>query len=190
MNSKITEHIKSSQMAETLRKSMLKVMRGKDLTEYRSLVRNVSMQLNVDILDCAAVLAYMHQEGQQDQKQNKQPSPAKNKPSQPAFAEQHGAQIRMIRYRMEVGRKHKVSVQEIKKILVDETGVEDRLIGFIDIHSDYTLVSLPEGMPSDIFYHLKSWKLNQQSLGFKRVGKRGNSKGAISNQHGRRRASS
>jgi DbpA-like RNA binding protein len=189
MNRKSTEQIKSTPLMEALRKSMLEVMQEKDLSDYRSLVRNVSIQLNVDVMDFAAVLLYLHQECQQQQR-NPQTTTTHHKTAQQVIAEQHGAQIRMVRYRMEVGRKHKISIQEIKQILVDESGVEDRLIGFIDMRSEYTLVSLPEGMPSDIFYHLKTLKLNQQSLGFKRVGKRSNSKGVKAKQRSRRRVSS
>ena len=185
MNSKRTEQIKSAQAVETLRKRMQKELEEKNLAEYRSLVKNLSMQLKVDMLDCAAVLACLHQSGLE----NKQPF-ARNKSSNPAVSGQAGAGIRMVRYRIEVGRKHKVSVKDIKKILIDESGVEDRMIGFIDIHRDYTLINLPEGMPTDIFYHMKSLKLNQQSLGFKRIRTKGNSKGAKPNQRGRRRASS
>ncbi len=78
--------------------------------------------------------------------------------------------IKMVRYRLEVGRKHDVSIEDIKNILINESGVERTKIGYMDIRNHYTLIDLPNGMPTDIFHHLQSVEIKQQMLQIKRVG--------------------
>jgi hypothetical protein len=79
-------------------------------------------------------------------------------------------EMKMVRYRLDVGRKHHVSVDEIKKILIEESGVEKSRVGKIELHIDYCIVSLPSGMPTDIFFHLKTVLINQQELKISRLG--------------------
>ncbi len=86
------------------------------------------------------------------------------KPSEPK-----PEKLKMVRYRLEVGRKHDVSIEDIKNILINESGVERAKIGYMDIRNHYTLIDLPNGMPTDIFQHLQSVELNQQLLQIKRV---------------------
>lgn len=86
------------------------------------------------------------------------------KPSEPK-----PEKLKMVRYRLEVGRKHDVSIEEIKNVLINESGVERTKIGYMDIRNHYTLIDLPNGMPTDIFQHLQSVELKQQMLQIKRV---------------------
>ena len=91
------------------------------------------------------------------------------------------AGIKMVRYRLDVGFKHQVSVEELKKILIEESGVDKNNINIINIQGDYTLVEMPDEMPQDIFLHLKSVEIKQHKLDIKRVKarnkKRGNNRG-------------
>jgi len=75
----------------------------------------------------------------------------------------------MVRYRLEVGRKHQVTLEALVKLLVDESGVEKTNINNVSIHGLYTILELPDGMPPDIFAHLKSVEINQQKLHIKRL---------------------
>ena len=58
-------------------------------------------------------------------------------------------------YRIEVGRRDGVAPREIVGAIANESGIEGRFIGRIDIEDDYSLVDLPEGMPREIFQHLR-----------------------------------
>ena len=76
--------------------------------------------------------------------------------------------IKMVRYRLAVGCKHQVTAEELKKILIEESGVDKNNIN-INIQGDYTLVELPDEMPQDIFLHLKSVEIKQHKLDIRRV---------------------
>lgn len=77
--------------------------------------------------------------------------------------------IKMLRYRLNVGSKHQINAEELKKVLIEESGVDKNNINIITIQSDYTIVELPDEMPQDIFLHLKSVEIKQHKLDIKRV---------------------
>ncbi len=84
--------------------------------------------------------------------------------------------IKMVRYRLDVGCKHQITLEELKKVLIDESGVDKNCIN-INIQGDYTLVELPDEMPQDIFMHLKSVEIKQHKLDIKRVKARNKKRG-------------
>ncbi|MDR3385741.1 MAG: DEAD/DEAH box helicase [Rudaea sp.] len=66
-------------------------------------------------------------------------------------------------YRIEVGKTHGVQPGNIVGAIANEAGIDSKHIGKIDIRDDHSLIDLPEGMPSEIFQHLKKvWVSNQQ----------------------------
>lgn len=91
--------------------------------------------------------------------------------------------IKMVRYRLDVGCKHQVTSEELKRVLIEESGVDKNNINNINIQRDYTLVELPDEMPQDIFLHLKSVEIKQHKLDIRRVKARNKKRG---NNHGRR----
>lgn len=95
--------------------------------------------------------------------------------------------IKMVRYRLDVGSKHQVTSEELKKILIEESGVDKNNIKYINIQGDYTLVELPDEMPQDIFMHLKSVEIKQRKLDIKRVKSR-NKRRSNHVRRGRKRA--
>jgi hypothetical protein len=95
--------------------------------------------------------------------------------------------IKMVRYRLDVGSKHQVTSEELKKILIEESGVDKNNIKTINIQGDFTLVELPDEMPQDIFMHLKSVEIKQRKLDIKRVKSR-NKRRSNHGRRGRKRA--
>ncbi|MGE5154495.1 MAG: DEAD/DEAH box helicase [Bdellovibrio bacteriovorus] len=61
----------------------------------------------------------------------------------------------MVRHRIEVGHRDGVTPREIVGAIANESGLEGRFIGAIDIQDDYSTVDLPAGMPRELFGHLK-----------------------------------
>jgi ATP-dependent RNA helicase DeaD len=61
----------------------------------------------------------------------------------------------MVRHRIEVGHRDGVTPREIVGAIANESGLEGRFIGAIDIHDDFSTVDLPAGMPRELFGHLK-----------------------------------
>ncbi len=61
----------------------------------------------------------------------------------------------LVRHRIEVGHRDGVTPREIVGAIANESGLEGRFIGAIDIQDDFATVDLPAGMPREIFAHLK-----------------------------------
>ena len=72
-------------------------------------------------------------------------------------------------YRIEVGRNHKVMPGHIVGAIANEAEMDSKYIGRIDIHDDYSLVDLPEGMPKEIFNLLKHVWVAGRQLAISRV---------------------
>jgi ATP-dependent RNA helicase DeaD len=70
---------------------------------------------------------------------------------------------RMETYRVAVGKIHRVKPANIVGAIINEAGLDGKMIGHIDIQEDHSLVDLPEGMPKEIFRDLqKVWVAGQQ----------------------------
>jgi len=66
-------------------------------------------------------------------------------------------------FRIEVGHVHGVKPGNIVGAIANEAGLDSQYIGRVDIHDDHSLVDLPDGMPAEIFKHLKKvWVSGQQ----------------------------
>lgn len=77
----------------------------------------------------------------------------------------------MERYRIEVGHSHDVKPGNIVGAIAGEAGLDSQYIGRVDIHDDYSLVDLPEGMPREIFKDLKKAWVSGQQLKISRLTK-------------------
>jgi len=66
-------------------------------------------------------------------------------------------------YRVEVGHEHGVKPGNIIGAIANEAGLESQFIGRLSIRDHYSLIDLPDGMPSEVFEHLKKvWVVQQQ----------------------------
>ncbi len=73
-------------------------------------------------------------------------------------------------YRIEVGSEHGVQPGNIVGAVANEAGLDSKNIGRIDIRDDHSLIDLPEGMPQEIFKHLKKVWVSGQQLRITRGG--------------------
>ena len=62
---------------------------------------------------------------------------------------------RLEKYRVEVGNRHGMKPGNLVGAVANEAGLESRYIGRIEIEDDYSTIELPEGMPKEVFQHLK-----------------------------------
>ena len=155
--------IDSLSKEEPLKNRLQQILKSKNLDAQRILNSAIAAELEIDSLTCAAALVHLTQiipprAFLTDQKTGHQSS-AKN--SQPG--------IKMVRYRLDVGSKHQVTPEGLKKVLIEESGVDKNNISNINIQGLYTLIELPDDMPPDIFQHLKSVEINQHKLDIRRV---------------------
>ncbi|NCA70359.1 MAG: DEAD/DEAH box helicase [Sphingobacteriia bacterium] len=79
----------------------------------------------------------------------------------------------LVTYRIEVGHRHGATPREIVGAIANESGLEGRFIGRIDIRDDHSLVDLPDGMPREIFNHLQRVFVRGQALRISRADQRG-----------------
>jgi ATP-dependent RNA helicase DeaD len=62
-------------------------------------------------------------------------------------------------FRIEVGRADGVEPKHIVGAIANEADIESKYIGGIEIYDDHTFVALPEGMPAEVFEHLKGVRI-------------------------------
>lgn len=154
-----------SKQTQLLKNRLQQVLSLQPLDNQRDLISAVAAELDTDILQCAAALLYLAQ--------NPDGGTTIPETSKPAFP----TAIKMVRYRLDLGHQHQLTLEQLKKILVEESGVDKNNINNVAIRGLYTLLDLPDAMPADIFQHLKSVEINQRKLDIKRVKirkKRGN----------------
>jgi DbpA RNA binding domain len=146
---------------------------SQNLETQRLLIKSLSVELNMTVLDCAAALAYLDEASSKNIIPSKisQPQSVDEKPLSANLA----PSTRLVRYRLDVGYQHKVTLDEIKSVLVEESGVDIKNIANLRMQDCYTLIDLPDEMPQEIFHHLKTVEINERKLDIRRVNKkRGN----------------
>ena len=67
-------------------------------------------------------------------------------------------------YRIAVGHEHGVKPGNIVGAIANEANIESKFIGRIDIYDDYTILDLPDDLPTEMIDHLKSVRVAGQSL--------------------------
>ena len=75
----------------------------------------------------------------------------------------------MNRYRVEVGHRDRIKPGNLVGAIANETGLQGRMIGRIQIFDTYSFVDLPKGMPSAIFKDLQRLKVMNKELQIKQL---------------------
>jgi len=158
MDSKIPVHLRVKLKAH-LKKPLQRILRQKNLEDWALLIEEIAKELDISVVQCAAAIAQLNETNFQRRSVIKEvPEPL------PALDGVTGQTDKMIPYRLEIGFNHQVTIDTLKQFLVDEAGVEREKIQVIGFLANHTRVNLPEGMPGDIFQHLKSVTLNRRAL--------------------------
>lgn len=79
-----------------------------------------------------------------------------------------GEPVSMERYRIAVGRAHQVRPGDIVGAIANEADIDSQFIGQIVLHEQFSTVDLPEGMPQEVFQHLKQVYVRSQKLQIER----------------------
>ncbi|GAB4253885.1 MAG: hypothetical protein Kow0065_00340 [Methylomicrobium sp.] len=139
------------------------VLGMRNLHKEREWVERIVSELGIEVTDLASALLHIQLLGEEEQK------PTEHNKKIERLLASVGSKPKMIRYKLAVGMKHGVTREEIEDVLVEESGVERKLIHFVEMTHWSTVVELPEGMPEDIFRHLKTTEIKQHPLDIKRV---------------------
>ncbi|QFU77454.1 DEAD/DEAH box helicase [Halioglobus maricola] len=157
-----------------------------DLDVFRKVVQDYQAEYGVPVLEVAAALAAMVQgktplvakpvaEKKQDKKHDKERHKAKrtarssrDESYDPREAKEKGEvagpEKGMERFRIEVGHEHKVKPGNIVGAIANEADIDAEYIGRIEIYDDHSTVDLPEGMPKELFKHLRTVWVSGQRL--------------------------
>ncbi len=150
-----------------------KVLATQDVTLQRQFIERVAQQLGVELIDCAAALVLLSQSNLYHALEElPAKKPAEMIPAPPKLESVFLRPIpppKMVRYRIDVGQKHNISLEEIKNVFIEEAGVDKRMIGEVDIRFHYSIIELPEGMPTDIYQLLTTVSIQEQKLNIKRL---------------------
>ncbi|WP_237067336.1 DEAD/DEAH box helicase [Microbulbifer guangxiensis] len=150
-----------------------------DLAPYRELVEEYLSLTETDPLQVAAALAAMAQGDQPLFIKEQEPKPRRERDDsfEPRQRKQGGYEKDkkmpapdegMERYRIEVGREHGVRPGNIVGAIANEVELDSSYIGRIEIYPEFTTVDLPEGMPKEIFQHLKAVRVSGRVLNISR----------------------
>ncbi|WP_116364280.1 DEAD/DEAH box helicase [Parahaliea mediterranea] len=89
-------------------------------------------------------------------------------PKKPRLERTH-PDVGMERFRIEVGHSHGVKPGNIVGAIANEAEIDSQYIGHIAIFDDHSTVDLPEGMPKELFQHLKKVWVSGQRLQISRL---------------------
>ena len=164
--------------AKRLKSQVQEILASKNLEAYQLLVKAIAEELNITLLECAAAIAYLNEAQVGATPTGSTLSPLKGYACQtqtiiPII--QPG--LKLVRYRLDLGSQHKVTADEIKKVLVEESGVDVKNIANVRIQDSYTLIDLPDEMPQEIFHHLRTIEINGKQLDIRRVKARNKKRG-------------
>lgn len=110
-----------------------------------------------------------HQETPRRDKAPRKPTPKSNGNDKPISRLRQHPDVELVRYRIEVGSSHGASAGDIVGAMINEAGIESEFIGHIDMQGEHSTVDLPEGMPKEIFQHLKRVRVRQQAMNIEQV---------------------
>lgn len=151
---------------------------SQDLSYFEKLISDYQDEHMADPLEVAAALAFLVQKSRplkpvvhsSERKaakpraeQGERRAPRQESRSAPRPA-RHEPEEGMKTYRVEVGADHNVEPKHLVGAIANEAGLESQYIGRISIMDDHSYVDLPDGMPRDIFQHLRKVWVNQQQL--------------------------
>ena len=159
------------------------IFASQDLDFFQEVVADIEREQEISAQNIAAVLTWLAQRDRPFQFEDTIPSEVERPPVRPAREakpdgrrerpprdfSKNSADLDKVRYRLEVGHQHGATPQNIVGAIANEAGIESRYIGRIEIHDDYSTVDLPDGMPREIFQHLKKVRVRQCPLNISRL---------------------
>lgn len=159
-------------------------LEGEDLKLFSRLIEEYQRENDQPVIEIAAALAQLLQ-GNSPFLLQKKPPPVsgternknrnrgrdRDRPLKPKGRDKplrsrnatRPADAGMARYRIEVGSKHNVGPSNIVGAIANETGLDSRFIGRLEILDDHSLITLPEDMPRALLKKLGSiWVAGQK----------------------------
>jgi ATP-dependent RNA helicase DeaD len=179
-----TEMVSNKRIAD-FKQSISDTLATGELDFMQSLLEQYQQEHDVPAIEIAAALARMSigerplvlkpEKGKPARHQN-EPKQRNERSEPPRRKPQARSGKGMERYRIEVGHHHKVKPGNIVGAIVNEAGLDAQHIGHIDIHTEFSLIDLPKGMPNDVFQDLRNVRIRGQRLNISRLEQAGKKK--------------
>jgi len=187
-----TEMVNNKRIAD-FKQSISDTLAAGELDFMQSLLEQYQQEHDVPAIEIAAALARMSiGERQLLVKPEKEEKPARSKAKPGLHRERDEPRQRRVhhepgqreprqrklqarpargmeRFRIEVGYTHDVKPGNIVGAIANEAGLDGEHIGHIEIHTEYSLVDLPMGMPKEVFQDLRKTRVCGQPLNISRL---------------------
>lgn len=147
-------------------------LESQELGFFEELVEAYQAEHNVGLSEVAAALAFLLQrerpllptaEEAVSEKPTRSAEESNDRKAERGKRPRHDNDEDMVTYRIEVGREHGVQPKHIVGAIANEAGIDSSFIGHIKLYDGFSTVDLPEGMPDDVFQHLKKvWVCGRQ----------------------------
>ena len=169
-----------------LRKAVEGVANERDLSLHRAFVESLAGESPDRLVEIAASLAALAEgdrplinvrdeparEGKQAKtERQEQAHDVKRDSKRDSFERKPKARRRpsegdvdMVQYRIEVGSEHGVKPKNIVGAIANEAGLDSQFIGAVEISDQHSIVDLPDGMPKEIFRHLRKVRVCGRQL--------------------------
>ena len=170
----------SGQRIEQFTQQLLTTMETPRLDKFRDMIVKFASDNELDMADIAAALTYENQKDRplfpkldnivapRPERQNKK-ADSKTKKER-TLRDEDGKIIPMITYRLEVGKNDSVEPANIVGAIANEADISSQYIGQIKLYDSFSTVDLPEGMPNEIFNHLKKVRVRGNPLNISLLG--------------------
>ena len=106
---------------EPLKNRIQQILNSENLDARLALIGTIAAELGIDSLTCAAALTYLTQTIENT---SAPASIGDQKTDNQLTAIKASVGIKMVRYRLDVGIKHRITLDQLKKVLVEESGVD------------------------------------------------------------------
>jgi ATP-dependent RNA helicase DeaD len=153
------------------KKTVTDTIEAEDLFFFEELITRYQQEQDLSLSEIAAALAFLVQKERplspQELATISETKGGKDRKSDHRV-ERRGSsdnypELPMQQFRIEVGRDHGAQPKHIVGAIANEAGLESRYIRQIQIFDAFSVVTLPEGMPKEVFKHLKQvWICGQQ----------------------------
>ncbi|MCU7921554.1 MAG: DEAD/DEAH box helicase [Candidatus Thiodiazotropha sp. (ex Dulcina madagascariensis)] len=178
------EMVNNKRIAD-FKQSISDTLAAGELDFMQSLLEQYQQEHDVPALEIAAALAklsigdrplLLKPEKEKPARRDREKSAPKERQEKRRTKPQTRPVKGMERFRIEVGHQHEVKPGNIVGAIANEAGLDAQHIGHIDIHTDFSLVDLPVGMPNDVFQDLKRVWVCGQRLNITRLEQAGKQK--------------
>ena len=173
MEKPTTEMVNNKRIARS-KQQITDTLAEENLEFFTNLIEQYEQEHNVPAIELAAALAKLVQ-GDEPlllvERKRSRPERNGDRRERPQRKDRKASppEQGMGRYRIEVGHRHRVKPGHIVGAIANESGLESRYIGRINIYDSHSTVDLPEGMPKEMIRHLKKVSISGQPLRIAKV---------------------